>query len=405
MNLSKVEQIMAVSICIALCFQRLSMAMGSIFWSLSIICFLYLFYKAYKAGEIKERAKNFMPYYKVILFMLLCYIPSIVVAGDFKHAIKDFSEMWIYRLMPFYMVTLFLHNKKWLEKIMVAFIIATSLDCLVAAWQVYGMHEWRGWGFGGHSLNLASLLCLMVPLLSVFLMDDEFSPKIKYISKIALICCVIGLIAGKSRGAWLTLSIVLPLVSCRYILKSRKVLIICLVIVMAIGMGFASSKQYQKRLVSITNTTTDVSNADRIRVWKSCFNMIEDHPIAGVGIGKFVEAYNSGGYRLKETVQDLNHSHNNIMQIWTETGTVGIIGFLTMSLFILFRNFKDWLKDKNPYSLIMWSSWLGFMIFGMFDLIIDHSAITKFWWFLLGTLLVFKQSKDERGNNDRRRLQ
>ena len=54
--------------------------------------------------------------------------------------------------------------------------------------------------------------------------------------------------------------------------------------------------------------------------------MISDYPITGVGLGNFNKVYNSG-YRLKETVQDLPHSHNNILQIWVETGTIGVIGF------------------------------------------------------------------------------
>lgn len=385
----RVKKLMAVCIAIALCFQRLSMAMGSIFWGIAIACFLFLLYKSYKAGDLCARVRIFRNYYKVIALLLLCFIPCVVFSVDIKTSFKAFAEMWIYRLMPFFMVTLFIHNKQWLKTIVVAFVIATCIDCLVAAYQVYGMHAFRGWGFGGHTLNLASLLCIMVPMYAVVVFDDIFSEKLKNICKVALICCVIGLIAGKSRGAWLTLAITLPLVSCYYIVQSKKALAICLIIVLAIGAGFASSKQYKKRLLSIGNTTTDVSNADRIRVWQSCFKMISDYPITGVGLGNFKKVYNKGHYRLKTTVQDLPHSHNNYLQLWSEGGTIGFFGFMTMTLFILFSNLKMWLKTKIPYYLMIWGAWLGFMIFGMFDLIIDHSAITKTWWFLLGALLVY----------------
>ena len=96
-------------------------------------------------------------------------------------------------------------------------------------------------------------------------------------------------------------------------------------------------------------------------------------------------------------MQDLPHSHNNYLQLWSEGGTIGIIGFMAMSLFILLRNFRLWWKTKSPFYLMIWGPWLGFMIFGMFDLIIDHSAITKAWWFLLGMLLVF--CRDEQVKN------
>lgn len=39
---------------------------------------------------------------------------------------------------------------------------------------------------------------------------------------------------------------------------------------------------------------------------------------------------------------------------------------------------------------MLWGAWLGFMGFGMFDLTMDHSAVTKAMWFLFGCILVFK---------------
>lgn len=98
-----------------------------------------------------------------------------------------------------------------------AFVIATCLDCLVAAYQVYFLDAGRGWGYCGHSLNLASLLSIMMPMYEVILFDDLFSNRLKNLCKLALVCCVLGLIAGKSRGAWLTLGIMLQLVSAYYV--------------------------------------------------------------------------------------------------------------------------------------------------------------------------------------------
>ena len=395
-NVNNIQKIMAIAMGIALCLQRLSMAIGSICWGVAIACFLYLLFAAYKMGTLKAKIEDYKPYYKVILLMWLCFLPTVIFAPDLKTSIKTFIEMWIYRLMPFFMVTLFLQNKKYLAKIAVAFIIATSLDSLVALAQVLLGMTSRGWGFGGHMLNLASLLCIMIPMLLIIIMDDSFSIKAKNIAKAAILCCVLGLIAGKSRGAWLTLTIVLPLVSFRYIFKSKKNLTIALAIVLIIVGSIASSQEYRQRAMSISNITTDISNADRIRVWESAFYMIKDNPIAGVGLGEFRKVYNSG-YRTKETVQDMVHSHNNIIQIWAETGTIGIFGFLYMSLYVLIANFREWCVSKSPYSLMIWGSWFGFMIFGMFDLIIDHAAITKVWWFVLAMLLYLKNCKKDNG--------
>ena len=71
----KINIVIPICIMIALCFQRLSMAMGSIFWGISIVYFLFLLYKSYRAGDLREIVKGFESYYKVIALMLLCFIP------------------------------------------------------------------------------------------------------------------------------------------------------------------------------------------------------------------------------------------------------------------------------------------------------------------------------------------
>ena len=60
----KAEKYLAICICTAVCFQRLSMAVGSIFWGLSIAIFLYLLYKHYQNNTIKDLVNNYSVYYK-----------------------------------------------------------------------------------------------------------------------------------------------------------------------------------------------------------------------------------------------------------------------------------------------------------------------------------------------------
>lgn len=384
----KEEKYLAICICIAVCFQRLSMAAGSIFWGLSIAIFLYLFYRNYKANNIGNITKNYAGYYKAFAVFAICTLPSVFLSSDLSESLKKFLEMCIYRVVPFFMVTLFLKNTQWIKNIFLIFIAATSIDSLVAVGQLLFGYGNRGWGFGGNTLNLASLLCVLMPILLVIILDDKFSQKSKNICKIALICCFAGLLAGKSRGAWLTLAIMLPMVSYIYILKSKKVMAMFLIVCLAIGGFFATSDTFKQRLVSTTNVTTDRSNVERLNMWQGAINMAIDYPILGVGLGGFENNYNN--IYKPEGAKNFMHCHNNILQILAESGIVGLFGFLYLACYIFFKNFNEWRKTKNPYSLMLWGAWLGFMIFGMFDLTIDHSAITKAMWFLFGCILVFK---------------
>jgi len=368
------------------------MAIGSIFLGISMLCFLYLLYKTYNNGDLKERVEPYKKYYLVFGFAMLCFIPSIVLSENFKDSLKLFFEMWVYRMMPFYIVTLFIKNSKWLEKMFLFLLFSLSIDSLVALGQVLLGMTYRGWGFGGNSLNLASILSVVIPLVLVIILDNTFLVRLKRITLLLLPCMMLGILAGKSRGAWLTLSIVTTILLLIYARKNKKIVVYFLTVLICLGTFFLTSSDYRNRLVSITNVTTNNSNLARFSLWKASWNIVKDHPVVGIGLGQFGHEYQTK-YFLEKRFSHYNHCHNNILKIWAETGTIGVIGFLTMCLYILLSNFTAWLKYKNAYSLMIWSGWLSFLIFGMFDVIIDHGAITKIWWFLLGALLVMLNEK------------
>lgn len=390
--MTKLEKFLAVIVCLAVCVQRLSMAVGSILWGLSIAVFLYLLYKHYRQNDLNNLLENCSGYYKAFVIFAVCAIPAIFTSDYFGESMHKFLEMYVYRVMPFFIVTLFIKDMKWLKNIFLIFLFVTGIDAIVALAQVLLNMASRGWGFGGHSLNLASLLCVVIPILLVVLLDDRFNKRTKLICKLAILFCIIGVFAGKSRGAWLTLAIVLPLVSYSYIIKSKKAIAGALIVCLMIGSVFAVSDTYRNRLVSTINITTDYSNIDRLLIWESTANMVKDYPFFGVGLDQFKKVYDAE-YKNPKHKQNLPHTHNNMVQIAAESGLVGLFGFLYLACYIFFKNFNEWRKTKNPYSLMIWGAWLGFMTFGMFDLTIDHSAITKAMWFLFGCILVFKNRK------------
>lgn len=383
---------MAISLMMSLCFQRLSMAIGSIFLVISMVCFLCLLNKSYNNGDLRTKVEPYKKYYLVFGFAMLCFVPSVVLSENFKDSLKLFFEMYVYRMMPFYIVTLFINNNKWLEKMFLSLLFSLSIDSLVALGQVlFGVTN-RGWGVGGNSINLASILSVVIPLVLVIILDNEVLVRLKKICLLLLPCMILGILVGKSRGAWLTLSIVTAILLSIYTMKNKKIVVYFLFASICLGAFFVTSNDYKNRLVSITNVTTNYSNLSRLSLWKASWNIIKDHPVVGIGLGQFGHEYQTK-YFLEKRFSHYNHCHNNVLKIWTETGTLGVIGFLTMCLYILLSNFIAWLKYTNAYSLMIWIGWLSFLIFGMFDVIIDHGAITKIWWFLLGFLLVKANKK------------
>ena len=94
--------------------------------------------------------------------------------------------------------------------------------------------------------------------------------------------------------------------------------------------------------------------------------MIMDHPVTGVGPGLWQKTYREH-YKLKQETQDLGHSHNNLLQIASESGILGLIGFLGFSFFIFCKSLIHYVKSRNPYDLSIMVGFISYLfLFGLY---------------------------------------
>ncbi|MGH2508366.1 MAG: O-antigen ligase family protein, partial [Ktedonobacteraceae bacterium] len=77
----------------------------------------------------------------------------------------------------------------------------------------------------------------------------------------------------------------------------------------------------------------DFSTAERLAHWIAGINMYRAHPILGVGIGNYPDAYPN--YSISIFVNPLGHAHNYYINIAAETGTIGLIVYLLFLTAIL----------------------------------------------------------------------
>jgi O-antigen ligase len=77
-------------------------------------------------------------------------------------------------------------------------------------------------------------------------------------------------------------------------------------------------------------TSQDYSTAERLAHWFAGLHMFMDHPVLGVGIGNYADAYPQ--YFITIFTNPLGHAHNYYINIAAETGSIGLIAF---ALFLL----------------------------------------------------------------------
>lgn len=381
-----VENILIISIALGLSLQRLSIAVGSVAWTFSIICYLIILYKYKKENKLKAIKTDYKNYYRAFYILWVVAIPAVLFSIHLEKSIVGFLDLWVYRTIPFFIVTL-IANKEKLKIPLVALGVSICIDSSYAIYQAFYLDIYRPNGFGLNPLFLACLLAMIIPQLIIIICDDNFSNKKKIYAAIILIFAFLGLLAGKSRGAWLASACVVPFILGYYSKNNRKVLIGSLLCCISIMSIFMMPTQFSDRIKTTFNTTTNNSNVARLKNWESAIEMIKDYPVVGVGPKNFNEFYEKG---YKKPGYELNHSHNNILQVCIEYGILTGCTYIFLTIFILYDNLKKWSVSKSPYALMIIACVLIYNIFGMFDYSLYFTTTTKTYWFMIGCMLVYR---------------
>lgn len=168
-----------------------------------------------------------------------------------------------------------------------------------------------------------------------------------------------------------------------------------LLIIIGLGVTIYGAIHYYpeitQRLVTITNTKTDLSNLGRIYVWKSAIAMFKDHRYFGVGLGDFAYLY-ALQYRSPHEVQFLQQPHNIFLTIAAESGISGLIGLGTFILYFLYSFCKGAFFHKNKYDMLMLSIFLSYIcLFGLIDFPLHLSEGMRWFWATMGVIYALKE--------------
>lgn len=138
----------------------------------------------------------------------------------------------------------------------------------------------------------------------------------------SLVLVTMALVGTYSRHAWLGLLAGIAVIAAG--LRSWKLITVPLSLVAVLALTQGSLAQ---RIQDIFDTDTNVSNIDRLNQLKSGARMIADHPLTGVGPGMVEVLYPA--YRTTRAVKEnTSHLHNTPVQIFAETGVLGLAFWL-----------------------------------------------------------------------------
>ena len=121
-------------------------------------------------------------------------------------------------------------------------------------------------------------------------------------------------------------------------------------------------------IIETANNTSGETISHRYMIWRACLEMIKNAPLFGYGLGGFFENMLTG-YKNNKSLSTFR-AHNDYLEIWIETGIVGLVFYLSCLLSVLYCAFYSLKRASVDHQLLVaciLSGVLSSLVNGMFS--------------------------------------
>lgn len=247
----------------------------------------------------------------------------------------------------------------------------------------------------GNANVLGGYLALVLPLFLVSI--SETTGWLRRVCQIGGVITTLGLISSFSYTAWVSVVVValviIPFSTKRLVTRRRALSAVIgglAVLLLIIGVRYAATKDFSNavavhRTISTTSVTTSFSQ--RVSFNQIALRMFADHPLTGVGLGGFQQAFPRYATTLLEQPK---YVHNYYLELLAETGIMGVVSFVIV-LYFIGRSGLLYLRrlqrDAGPYVLGMSALVCIGLVHAGLDFAFSFPSVGILFWLIVGTLL------------------
>lgn len=183
-----------------------------------------------------------------------------------------------------------------------------------------------------------------------------------------------------SRASWVGFAV--SLVVLIFLWKPK--LIPAFIIVCALAIPLLPTSIFH-RILTITNTS-DTSTASRIPLYEAALSTIRRSPITGAGLGTAAVQAFIADNNLYHAKAPFVHAHDIYLQVWVETGLLGIVSFVGAMLFNIknaartVRHCSD--SAARTITCAGAAALCGTMVCGLADYLWNYPRVMSIFWFL-----------------------
>ncbi|MCI2058577.1 MAG: O-antigen ligase family protein [Oscillibacter sp.] len=139
------------------------------------------------------------------------------------------------------------------------------------------------------------------------------------------------------------------------------------------------------RILTIANTS-DSSTASRVPLYEAAVRVIRREPVSGAGLGTAAVQRYIADWNLYHAKAPYVHSHNIYLEVWVETGILGLAGFFASMLWNIknaarqVRHSQD--SAARTITAACAASLCGAMVAGLADYLWNYPRVMSMFWFV-----------------------
>ncbi len=328
-----------------------------------------------------------------ISILVLGLIISVIISPDKRTALGELKGFFIDPLIVFWLIWQFV-KKNDLSKI----FFALSLSGLMVAvhtivLKILGNTAFDGRVIGvfGYSPNYTALFLAPISV-AVFGYIFWFQAKKSYLyataSILLLVIYILAIYFSGSRGGFLAVATGLTVFLIAYYWSWIRTRISAKVIIAILILGaIYTSWTFLKPDFSVSPEVGRMASSNNIRwlIWDAALELGAKHPILGIGLGNFQNAFNEltkERANFPEYITPMALTpHNLYLMFWLSVGILGIIGFIWVIIAFLKQVFK---KFKSKEAVILIAIMATILSYGLIEASIWKNDLSIIFWTVWG---------------------
>ena len=255
----------------------------------------------------------------------------------------------------------------------------------------YDFDAYQGYRVKGlHPSSITYAHNLLFPLALATAAAGLGSRTRRLLHVLGLLLLIAALALSLTRGVWVAYAGVLLLAGLFGMGRSRLgtavgVMVCGLLFVTAVG-GF------QERARTFFDLQA-FGNIGRQQIWLANWDMVQERPLTGWGYGNYKQFRGPFYERYPQYPQAdrYSHAHNNFLQVWVDTGLLGLAAFGWLLWRLLRQGWRAVAGQRDePFRSLSWGVWLGlvgFLLGGLTQYNLGDAEVALVWWASVGLLL------------------